>query len=62
MGTCRGSGVLVRREGEWKIAHYNLAVTVPNDLIDEYIGLFNKKAGGAKGTDEDKGNDQKGSE
>jgi hypothetical protein len=30
MGPCRGSGVLVREAGAWKIAHYNLALTVPN--------------------------------
>ena len=43
MGICRGSGVLVRRDGSWKIAHYNLAVTVPNELIDEYIGIFDQQ-------------------
>jgi hypothetical protein len=51
MGTCRGSGVLLRQDGGWKIAHYNLAVTVPNELIEEYIGIFDRrpdesKAGG----------------
>lgn len=33
MGLCRGSGVLVKTNGEWKIAHYVLSVTLPNDLI-----------------------------
>ena len=33
LGTCRGSGVLVREAGEWKIAQYNLSVPIPNDLV-----------------------------
>lgn len=43
MGTCRGSGVLLRGDGGWKIAHYNLAVTVPNELIEDFIAIFDKK-------------------
>lgn len=39
MGTCRGSGVLLKRNGRWKIAHYHLAVTVPNELMEDYVGL-----------------------
>ena len=31
LGPARGSGVLVKRGAEWKIAQYNLAITVPND-------------------------------
>jgi ketosteroid isomerase-like protein len=31
LGPCRGSGVLVREGSAWKIIHYNLAITVPND-------------------------------
>lgn len=30
LGPCRGSGVLVLKEGVWKIVQYNLAVTIPN--------------------------------
>jgi ketosteroid isomerase-like protein len=34
LGPTRGSGVIVRDPGgAWKIAHYNLAITVPNDRI-----------------------------
>ncbi len=33
LGTCRGSGVVVREAGEWKVAQYNLSVPVPNDLV-----------------------------
>jgi hypothetical protein len=31
IGPCRGSGVLVREDGSWKLAQYNLALTVPNE-------------------------------
>ncbi len=37
MGICRGSGVMVREDGDWKIRHYVLSVTVPNDNINEII-------------------------
>jgi len=32
MGLCRGSGVLQKSEGHWKICHYVLSPTVPNEL------------------------------
>jgi len=40
MGTCRGSGVLKKEMGTWKIAHYNLAVLVPNEKIDTVIKVI----------------------
>jgi hypothetical protein len=30
-GTCRGSGVVLLRDGVWRIAQYNLTFTIPND-------------------------------
>ena len=39
MGVCRGSGVLQKTEEGWKITHYNLAVTVPNEVINGFIEL-----------------------
>ena len=43
MGVCRGSGVLTcDTEGKWKIQHYNLAVTVPNDLMQDFIAIFDR--------------------
>lgn len=39
MGTCRGSGILRKTKGEWKIEQYHLSVTVPNDQIKEFIQL-----------------------
>ena len=34
LGPVRGSGVLVRSAGAWKIAQYNLSVPIPNDRFD----------------------------
>jgi len=34
-GTCRGTGVLVLRDGDWRIAQYNLTFPIPNDLSAE---------------------------
>ncbi len=31
-GTSRGTGVLVKRDGKWKIAQYALTFPIPNDL------------------------------
>lgn len=35
MGICRGSGVLRKESGKWKIAQYVLSMTVPNDNTKE---------------------------
>jgi len=43
MGNCRGSGILEKDSTEWKIAHYNLAVTIDNDLINGFIELTGAK-------------------
>lgn len=37
MGVCRGSGVLKKVDNTWKIEHYVLSLTVPNDNIQEVI-------------------------
>jgi len=39
MGVCRGSGVLVKTEDGWKIEHYVLSVTIPNEDIDVVIAI-----------------------
>ena len=43
MGVCHASGVLKYTEKGWKIKHYHLSVTVPNEQIKEFIKLINKK-------------------
>jgi hypothetical protein len=42
MKICRGSGVLKSKNGKWKIAHYVLSITIPNDNIDEVVKLKTK--------------------
>lgn len=39
MKICRGSGVLVKIAGEWKIKHYVLSMTIPNDNSTEVIKI-----------------------
>ena len=42
MGVCKGSGVVVRTGDTWKLSHYNLAVTVPNEKIDDFLDLVDE--------------------
>ncbi|MFV8341342.1 nuclear transport factor 2 family protein [Flavobacterium sp. XS2P39] len=39
MKICRGSGVLVKIGRDWKIKHYVLSMTVPNDSADAVIRI-----------------------
>ena len=40
MKICRGSGVLVvDKNGNWKIKHYVLSMTIPNDNMDEVLKI-----------------------
>jgi hypothetical protein len=39
MKICRGSGVLVLIDGKWKIKHYVLSMTIPNDNVDEVVKI-----------------------
>ena len=43
MGVCRGSGVLKKKDGVWKIEHYVLSLTVPNDNIQDVIQINKEK-------------------
>jgi ketosteroid isomerase-like protein len=42
-GECRGSGVVRLVNGEWKIAHYNLTIPIPNDLSDAVVKMIREK-------------------
>lgn len=35
MGICRGSGVLIKTKKGWKIKHYVLSISIPNENVDE---------------------------
>lgn len=39
MGVCRGSGILTKVNDRWVLNQYHLSVTVPNDLIRDFITL-----------------------
>ncbi|UPT71932.1 MAG: nuclear transport factor 2 family protein [Flavobacterium sp. JAD_PAG50586_2] len=39
MKICRGSGVVVLQNGKWKIMHYVLSMTIPNDTSDEVVKI-----------------------
>jgi hypothetical protein len=39
MRGCRGSGILVKKKGEWKLVYYNLTVLVENEKMKEFIQL-----------------------
>ena len=39
MKICRGSGVLVKEKKTWKIKHYVLSMTIPNDNTDAVIKI-----------------------
>jgi hypothetical protein len=43
MRDCRGSGILVKKKGEWKIVYYNLTVLIENEKMSEFIALRDKK-------------------
>ncbi|HEY0140022.1 MAG TPA: nuclear transport factor 2 family protein [Thermoanaerobaculia bacterium] len=42
-GECRGTGVVRKVGGEWKIAHYNLTIPIPNDLAKSVVGMIQGK-------------------
>ncbi|MCM4171513.1 hypothetical protein DHD32_08480 [Arenibacter sp. TNZ] len=43
MKLCRGSGVLRKESGEWKIAHYVLSIVIPNENVSEVILIKQEK-------------------
>ena len=39
LGICRGSGVLKKTDNGWKIEHYVLSITSPNETVDKVTQL-----------------------
>ena len=37
LGPARGSGVLRKQQGQWKITHYNLSIPIPNAIVDTVV-------------------------
>ena len=46
LGETRGSGVLVREDGRWKIAQYNLTIPIPNEMAREVAQRIRALQGG----------------
>jgi len=43
LGRCRGTGVLIKENGEWKVLHYSLTFLIPNSIAAE-VGALTMKA------------------
>jgi hypothetical protein len=39
MKICRGSGIVVKQNNQWKIKHYVLSMTVPNENSGEVVNI-----------------------
>jgi len=39
-GTCRGTGVLRKVSGKWKISQYHLTIPVPNELAEPVVKMI----------------------
>jgi ketosteroid isomerase-like protein len=42
-GECRGSGVLEKIDGAWKIQQYHLTIPIPNDLAKDFVARIREK-------------------
>lgn len=39
MKICRGSGIISKENGKWKIQHYVLSMTIPNENVEEVVKI-----------------------
>ena len=39
-GRCRGTAILLFQNGQWKITHYTLSLSVPNEKFDEVFTIL----------------------
>ena len=39
LGLCRGSGVLIKVDGQWKVKQYNLTMLVPNEIAEKIASM-----------------------
>ncbi len=42
-GQCRGTGVLVRLDGRWRIAQYNLTIPIPNEIALDVVEMIRQR-------------------
>jgi len=45
-GECRGSGVLEKIDGRWKVQQYNLSIPLPNDLAKDVVAQIRARRRG----------------
>ena len=45
-GECRGTGVLVKRMGVWRIAQYNLTIPIPNEIALDVVRMIRTAGSG----------------
>lgn len=43
LGVTRGTGVLVREDGGWKVAQYHLTIPVPNELAGPVVEMIRER-------------------
>jgi len=43
MGICRGSGIMENVDGAWKVKHYVLSITIPNNDVAEVTAMKKQK-------------------
>lgn len=43
MRGCRGSGIMVKKKGEWTMVYYNLTVLIENEKVKEFIELRDRE-------------------
>ena len=48
-GECRGTGVLRKERGVWKIVHYNLTIPIPNEMAKDIVWMIKAKKTPAPG-------------
>ena len=44
-GECRGSGVLRRIDGAWRIVQYELVIPIPNEIAPEVVEMIRARSG-----------------
>jgi len=44
-GVTRGTGVLVKEDGRWKVAQYHLTIPVPNALARQVVEMIRERGG-----------------
>lgn len=47
-GELRGTGVLRADDGEWKLAHYSMTFTVPNDAASDVVARIRSETSGGE--------------